>query len=218
MQATTSGLSTMPLMLGLIVAATISGRLVTRTGRYKPFMLTGMSVLLIGTFLMSQMSYHTSRLDLGWRMAILGIGLGPLQSLYGVAIQNAVPLNRIGVVTSANQFFRQIGSTVGVAIFGTLLTNNLNSKLSAWAVSKGLPPIDLSKLRSLSIDAQVHTGVMNIPEGIRVLIAEAVTHVFLLSIIVVVIALIATLMIPELPMRERSRVPPKDAVPADAHM
>src|SRR5580693_947844 len=217
-QATTSGLSTMPLMLGLIAAATISGRLVTRTGRYKPFMLTGMSVLLIGTFLMSQMSYHTSRLDLGWRMAILGIGLGPLQSLYGVAIQNAVPLNRIGVVTSANQFFRQIGSTVGVAIFGTLLTNNLNSKLSAWAASKGLPPIDLSKLRSLSIDAQVHAGVMNIPEGIRVLIADAVTHVFALSIIVVVIALIATMMIPELPMRERSRVPPKDAVPADAHM
>jgi hypothetical protein len=176
-------------------------------------------VLLIATFLMSQMSHHTSRLDLGWRMAILGIGLGPLQSLYGVAIQNAVPLNRIGVVTSANQFFRQIGSTVGVAVFGTLLTNNLNSKLSAWAASKGLPPIDLSKLRSLSIDAQVHAGAaMNIPEAIRILIADAVTHVFLLSIIVVVIALIATLMIPELPMRERSRVPPKDAVPADAHM
>src|SRR5271167_2666466 len=217
-QATTSGLSTMPLMLGLIVAATIAGRLVTRTGRYKPFMLAGMTVLLIGTYLLGQMSHHTTRLDLSWRMAILGIGLGPLQSLYGVAIQNAVPVNRIGVVTSANQFFRQIGSTVGVAIFGTLLTNNLNSKLSTWAVSKGLPPIDLSKLRSLSIDAQVHAGVMNIPDAIRILIADAVTHVFLLSIIVVVSALIATLMIPELPMRERSRVPPKDAVPADAHI
>ncbi len=217
-QATTSGLSTMPLMLGLIASATISGRLVTRTGRYKPFMLFGMSVLLVATFLMSQMTHQTTRLDLGWRMAILGIGLGPLQSLYGVAIQNAVPLNRIGVVTSANMFFRQIGSTVGVAIFGTLLTNNLNSKLSAWAASKGLPPFDLSKLRSLSIDAQVHAGVMNIPEAIRILIADAVTHVFLLSIIVVSIALLATLMIPELPMRERVRVPPKDAIPADAHM
>jgi EmrB/QacA subfamily drug resistance transporter len=217
-QATTSGLSTMPLMLGLIAAATISGRLVTRTGRYKPFMLFGMIVLFIATFLMSQMTHHTSRLDLGWRMAILGIGLGPLQSLYGVAIQNAVPLNRIGVVTSANQFFRQIGSTVGVAIFGTLLTNNLNSKLAAWAASKGLPPIDLSKLRSLSIDAQVHAGALKIPEAIQILIADAVTHVFLLSMFVVAIALIATLMIPELPMRERSRVPPKDAVPADAHL
>jgi EmrB/QacA subfamily drug resistance transporter len=217
-QATTSGLSTLPLMLGLIGAATISGRLVTRTGRYKPFMLFGMIVLLIATVLMSQMSHNTTRLDLGWRMAILGIGLGPLQSLYGVAIQNAVPLNRIGVVTSANQFFRQIGSTVGVAIFGTLLTNNLNTGLSRWAASEGLPALSLSKLRSLSVDAQVHSGVMNIPQAIRILIADAVTHVFLLSILVVLIALVATVMVPELPMRERSKVPPKDAVPADAHM
>jgi EmrB/QacA subfamily drug resistance transporter len=217
-QATTSGLSTLPLMVGLILAATLSGRLVTRTGRYKPFMLAGMSVLLIATFLMSLMTYHTSRLDLGWRMAVLGIGLGPLQSLYGVAIQNAVPINRIGVVTSANQFFRQIGSTVGVAIFGTLLTNDLNSKLTSWAVAAGIPSMNLSKLRSLSADAQLHSGVMNLPEAIRILIANSVTHVFLLSIIVVVVALAATLMIPDLPLRERPKVPPKEAIPADAHM
>jgi MFS family permease len=217
-EATTSGLSTLPLMLGLIVAATVSGRLVTRTGRYKPFMLFGMVVLLIATFLLSQMSHHTTRLDLGWRMAILGVGLGPLQSLYGVAIQNAVPVSRIGVVTSANAFFRQIGSTVGVAIFGTLLTNDLNGKLAAWAATKGLPAMDLSKLRSLSVESQVHSGVMNIPDAIRVLISDSVTHVFLLSIVVVLIALISTVMIPELPMRERSKVPPKGAVPNDAHM
>src|SRR5258708_17788347 len=217
-QATTSGLSTLPLMIGLIVAATVSGRLVTRTGRYNPFMLAGMSVLFIATFLMSQMTYHTTRVDLGWRMALLGIGLGPLQSLYSVAIQNAVPMNRIGVVTSANQFFRQIGSTVGVAIFGTLLTNNLNTKLMSWAAHQGMPSMNLSKLRSLSVDAQLHSGVMDLPEPIRILIADSVTHVFLLSIIVVVIALTATMMIPELPMRERPKGPPKDAVPAEAHV
>jgi EmrB/QacA subfamily drug resistance transporter len=217
-QATTSGLSTLPLMIALILSATVSGRLVTRTGRYKPFMLFGMAVLLVGTFLLSQMSHHTTRLDLAWRMAILGVGLGPLQSLYSVAIQNAVPMNRIGVVTSASQFFRQIGSTVGVAIFGTLLTNNLNSKLAAWSASMGMPSMSLSKLRSLSVDAQLHSGAMNLPDAIRVLIADAVTHVFLLSLFVVVIALGATLMIPELPMRERPKVPPKDAIPADAHV
>ena len=82
----------------------------------------------------------------------------------------------------------------------------------------GLPAMNLSKLRSLSVDAQIHSGVMNLPEAIRILIADSVTHVFLLSIIVVVIALGATLMIPELPMRERPKVPAKDALPADAHM
>jgi len=98
------------------------------------------------------------------------------------------------------------------------LTNDLNAKLSLWAASMGLPAINMSKLRSLSVDAQVHAGVMNVPEAIRILIANAVTHVIFLSIIVVIIAFSATLMIPELPMRERPKVPPKDALPADAHM
>jgi hypothetical protein len=151
-------------------------------------------------------------------MALLGIGLGPLQGLFNVAIQNAVPVNRIGVVTSANQFFRQIGSTVGVAVFGTLLTNSLNSKLNSWAASMGLPPLDLSKLRGESIDAQAHASSMSLPEPIRVLISDSVTHVFMLSLVVVASALIATVMIPELPMRERPKVAPKDALPADAHL
>jgi len=217
LKATTSGLSTLPLMIGLILAATIAGRLVTKTGRYKPFMLAGMLTVLIGTVLLSQMTQQTSRLDLAWRMALLGLGLGPLQSLYGVAVQNAVPLNRIGVVTSANQFFRQIGSTVGVAMFGTLLTTSLNAKLLAWSAGAGLPPLDLSKLRSLAVDAQVHSGVINVPQPIRILIANSVTHVFLLSLTVVVVALIATVMIPELPMRERLKTESKEAVPADTH-
>ncbi len=71
--------------------------------------------------------------------------------------------------------------------------------------------MNLSKLRGLSIDAQVHSGVMDLPVAIRMLIADSVTHVILLSMIVVAIALSATLMIPELPMRERPTVPPKDA-------
>ena len=217
-KATTSGLSTLPLMVGLILSATVSGRLVTRTGRYKPFMVAGTAVLLIGTFLLSRMGHNTSRLDLGWRMAILGIGLGPLQGLYSVAVQNAVPVTRIGVVTSASQFFRQIGATVGVAVFGTLLATNLNNKLAIWANAMGLPPLNLSQLRGQSIDAQTHSGAMNLPEPIRILISDSLTHVFLLSTIVVVIALLTTMMIPELPMRERPKLMPKEAVPVDAHV
>lgn len=210
--ATTSGLSTMPLMIGLILSATISGRLVTKTGRYKPFMLGGIVVLFIGTWLLSTMAVHTTRLDLAWRMFVLGVGLGPLQSLYGLAIQNASPMNRIGVVTSANQFFRQIGSTVGVAVFGTLLTNGLNAKLSAIA-----PGLDLSQLRSMSIPGASAAGAM--PEPIKVAIASSVTHVFTLSLIVVFLAAIATVMIPEVPMRPRATPKTDDEIiPAEAHV
>src|SRR5205809_2422663 len=100
-QATTSGLSTVPLMAGLMGSAILSGRLVTRTGKYKPFMYGGAIITAIGIYLLSQMTAETSRPDLGWRMFVLGVGLGPGQSLFNLAIQNAAPMNRLGVVTSA---------------------------------------------------------------------------------------------------------------------
>jgi len=153
------------------------------------------------------MTPDTGRLDIAWRMAVLGLGLGPLQSLFGIAIQNAVPMNRIGVVTSANQFFRQIGSTVGVAVFGTLLTNGLNAKLQVYAAANSLPALDLAALRNLSAEAQARSGAMSLPADVQVVIANSVTHVVLLSLIVVAISFVATLMIPELPMRERNAPP-----------
>jgi EmrB/QacA subfamily drug resistance transporter len=218
LHATSSGLSTLPLMGGLIISATVTGRIVTKTGRYKPVLVAGVAMLFVSTLLLGLMGYRTTTLDLIWRMTLLGVGLGPLQGTYGIAIQNAVPLERIGVVTSAHQFFRQIGSTVGVAVFGTLLTNGLNANLKAWSASTGAPPLDLSKLRSLSADAQAHASGIIIPEPIRKLIAESVTHVFLLSLLVVMLALIATVLIPELPMRGRAKPSPEDAVSAETHL
>ena len=207
--ATTSGLSTLPLMLGLIFAAAISGRLVSKTGRYKPFMLFGMAGLFIGTLLLSRMSHHTTRFDLGWRMLVLGIGLGPLQSLYGLAIQNAVPPGQIGAVTGANQFFRQIGSTIGVAIFGALLTSNLNAKLSAL-----MPGANLSKLRSM---AAVSTHAkLALPEPVMSIIADSVVGVIGLGLFIVVISFLATMMIPELPMRDMAAIAKKMAAEGDA--
>jgi EmrB/QacA subfamily drug resistance transporter len=217
--ATVSGLSTLPLTLGLVAGATIAGRLVARTGRYKPFMLGGLFLLFAGALLLSQMHQHTSRIDLLWRLAIMGLGLGPLQSIFGLAIQNAVPPNRIGVVTSANQFFRQIGSTVGVAVFGAVLTGDLNGRLGTYAAANGLPPLNLSALRGLSAEAQSHAGAMALPAPIQAIIAGSVTHVFLLSLIVIAISFCATLMIPELPMRERPKTQPKqEVISADAHL
>jgi EmrB/QacA subfamily drug resistance transporter len=215
LSATVSGLSILPLMFGLILSSTVSGRLVTRSGRYKPYLVGGMVLLLIGTCFMSVMNYRTGHLDLGWRMALYGLGLGPLQGLFSLAIQNAVPVSRIGVGTSASQFFRQIGSTVGIAIFGTLLTSDLDGKLLQWSRSTGQAPLSLSHLRGLSIEAQASAGTIDLPEPVRILISNSVTHVIALSLVVVVLALLTTLAIPEVPLRERSRVESGDPVPAD---
>ncbi len=217
-KATTSGLATLPLMLGLVFGAAMSGRLATKYGRYKPFLIGGITLVFLGALLLSLMTQETSRLDLAWRMAVLGLGLGPLQSLFGIAVQNAAPLNRMGVVTSANQFFRQIGSTVGVAVFGTLLTGGLNAKLGAYAAAHHMPALNLSALRGLSAEAQANSGGMTLPQPIQALIADSVTHVFLLSLIVIAIAAFATLMVPEIPMRDRKGTPPKDALPPEVHV
>ena len=217
-EATTSGLAMMPLTIALVFGAAVSGRLVTKYGRYKPYLIAGVATVFVGALLIGTMGPQTGRLDIAWRMAVLGLGLGPLQSLFGIAIQNAVPMNRIGVVTSANQFFRQIGSTVGVAVFGTLLTNGLNGRLRDYTTAHGLPPMDLAALRSLSAEAQARSGAMSLPAEVQAIIANSVTHVVLLSLVVVAVSFVATLMIPELPMRDRRGPPPKDAVPADAHV
>jgi hypothetical protein len=127
--ATQSGTSLLPLMGGLILSSIASGRFVTRTGRYKPFMIAGGIVLIIGVFTLTQIDANTTTADLAWRLAITGIGLGPAQTLFNMVIQNAAPMSELGSATGMGQFARQIGSTVGVAIFGTFLTHSLTDEL-----------------------------------------------------------------------------------------
>lgn len=153
--ATNSGLAFLPLMLGVIVGSTASGNLVTRFGRYKPIMICGGVILLIGVLLIWRIGPQTTRLDLSWRMLILGAGLGPAQSLYNLVVQNAVPPTQIGVATSSSQFFRQIGSTIGVAIFGALLTQNLTHEMSLR-----LPLVPGMTDRKVDL-AELQAGAMN---------------------------------------------------------
>jgi hypothetical protein len=205
-QATTSGLSTVPLMAGLMGSAIISGRLVTRTGKYKPFMYGGAIITGIGIYFLSQMTAETSRPDLGWRMFVLGVGLGPGQSLFNLAIQNAAPINRLGVVTSASQFFRQIGATIGIAVFGTLFTNNLNHKLAESPMGKLIPNLDIGKLQAFAAQAASSGkgGHMALPPEMKTIITTSITDVFFLGIFLVIAAFIVIIFIPHLPMRDRA--------------
>lgn len=151
--ATHSGLSMLPLMAGLILASVTSGQLVSRTGRYKSYMVVGAATLALGMFLLSRIKADTSTFDLGWRMFVVGLGLGPSQSLYNLAVQNAVDPGRMGVATSSSQFFRQIGSTLGVAIFGTLLTHHLATELPRYlphVAGMAAPQANLGELRAAS--------------------------------------------------------------------
>ena len=192
--ATTSGLAILPLMAGLIVSSTVAGQLVSRMGRYKPFMIAGAVLLMIGVWLLSRVTAHTTLPDLCWRMAIVGLGLGPGQSLFGLASQNAVEPRDIGVATSSNQFFRQIGSTIGVALFGALLTHRLA------VLGQGA---DLGALQGMALKATATGGGHHADPALAVALTHAITGVFGAGLVVIGAGLLVILTIPEVPLRSR---------------
>lgn len=165
--ATQSGVALLPLMAGMIVSSTICGRLVTRFGRYKPFMVIGAILLFVGVLALTGIGPDTSNRDLAWRLAITGIGLGPAQNLFSLVIQNAVPITELGTATAMSQFSRQIGSTVGVALFGTFLTHGLTDELPKHVPllpGQTAHVIDLEHAQSQAMDvdrirANVHEAI-----------------------------------------------------------
>lgn len=127
--ATQSGIALLPLMSALIFSSILSGRMVTRTGHYKWLMIAGGVILLAGVWSLTGIGPDTTQGDLAWRLALTGLGLGPAQTLFSLVIQNAAPSSEVGVATSMTQFSRQMGSTVGVALFGVFLTQSLTVEL-----------------------------------------------------------------------------------------
>jgi len=128
--ATKAGISLIPLSLGLVTSSIVSGQLVSRFGHYKRWMLGGVLLLIVGVFLLSSLSLSTTYLQVLVYMTICGLGIGPSMPLYTLAIQNAVDPREIGQATSASQFFRQIGASLGIAILGTVLAYSLTMSFS----------------------------------------------------------------------------------------
>ena len=216
--ATTSGLAMMPLTVGLIMAATASGFLVNRLGRYKVVMVSGAALTTLAAFLLSQTPSDASLFDLMWRVTLLGLGLGPAQSVFNLATQNAVPREQLGVATSAGQFFRQVGSTVGVAVFGAVLTHNLAAPLAhrssaePTAQVRTLSLADLEKL-ALSSRVQAQPGAPTaaaVDPAVRETVTSAILGVIFAGFIVCLLGFTATLLVPDLPLTPRPK-------PVDGH-
>lgn len=129
--ATEAGSAQIPLMLSFVVGSILSSQLVSRTGRYKPFILVGFAVMLIGFFLMTQLTVDSKSRDVVWRMIVLGIGLGPTLPLLNLAMQNAVSYQYMGTAVANRQFFQQLGQAIGAAIFGVILTTTLTAQINS---------------------------------------------------------------------------------------
>jgi EmrB/QacA subfamily drug resistance transporter len=145
LSATASGYRTWPLMLGLILSSTVSGILVSRTGKYKVILLGSVATLTLGMFLLTRLQVSTGYWTLSLWMLIAGLGVGPSFSVTTVAMQNAVPIRRIGVATSNLTFFRQIGGSVGLAIAGSLFASTFATQLPTQLASAGVPAAVVSQ-------------------------------------------------------------------------
>jgi EmrB/QacA subfamily drug resistance transporter len=127
---TSSGLRLLPLMAGLLVAAVASGRVISRIGRYKMFPIAGTAVLVVGMFLLSRLGVGTAPWLASVYMVVVGVGIGLVMQVLVLVVQNDVRPAEIGVATSTATFFRSVGGSFGVAIFGTIFATRLADQLS----------------------------------------------------------------------------------------
>ncbi|GGF17719.1 MDR family MFS transporter [Subtercola lobariae] len=127
---TVSGLQMLPLMAGLLLTSTLSGQLISRTGRYKIFPIVGSFLMAVGLFLLSTMGVDTSIFAASIYMLVFGLGLGMIMQVLTIVVQNVVDYEDLGAATSGVSFFRSMGSVVGVAIFGTVYANRLDDNLA----------------------------------------------------------------------------------------
>jgi EmrB/QacA subfamily drug resistance transporter len=126
-----AGLLMLPFVLGLMSAAIISGQIISRTGRYRTFPIMGAVLMVIGLFLLSRVHYDTSLIVIMLFMLITGYGLGNTMQPLMLAVQNSVAPRDIGVATASSTFFRQIGGTLGVAVFLSILFSTVGDKIAA---------------------------------------------------------------------------------------
>jgi EmrB/QacA subfamily drug resistance transporter len=139
MGATESGLNLLPLVMALIVGATISGQVVARTGRYKVVILGAMIILAAGLFLMTGLRADTDIHVLWVWMIVTGVGVGPSFAVFTALVQNSVKPAIVGAATASLTFFQQIGGTIGLTIASTLLADSLVKELPGRLVANGLP-------------------------------------------------------------------------------
>jgi MFS family permease len=204
---TNSGAVLIPLTTSMIVVSIVVGRLITRTGRYKAFMLAGLLIMGAGYFLLTRLGYGSTQTELTLDMIVVGLGLGAVLLSYTLVVQNATSREDLGVATSTTQLSRSLGATLGTAIFGTIMTNGIKTE-----IPKHLPPQVLEGPQAAKLSEGGGVGTVldpntlgQLPEavatGIREGLAAAMHPVFVAGLPILAIALVATFFIKELPLR-----------------
>jgi EmrB/QacA subfamily drug resistance transporter len=231
--ATNSGQLLTPMMLGLIVASTLVGQLMVRIRLYRFLGTAGVAVMLVGMWLLSQVTVSTSRLEVVRDIVIVGAGLGSTFPLYLTAVQSALPRNFLGVASSQVQFWRQIGGTIGTAVLGSVLSQRLPVHITEQVAALHLPaqaarlvsgggsspqtlfdPAQIAASRAKAASALGSQGAAifdQVLHAVRVALASTLHEVFLYGGSVLIVALVASVFLKDVPLRARQPAGDEDA-------
>jgi EmrB/QacA subfamily drug resistance transporter len=195
---TSSGLQLTPMMAGLLVTSIVSGRLISRFGRYKPFPVAGTAVATIGMVLLSRLDLSSTTAYTSLAMVVLGLGLGAVMQVLVLAVQNAVDYRNMGVATAGSLLFRQIGGSIGIAVFGAIFSNRLHGELASQLppgvhVPKTVSPALIRHLPPAAHTAYVHA------------VAAALHPVFVVASVIAGVSFLLTWLLREVPLRSSTR-------------
>ncbi|MFF5990767.1 MFS transporter [Prauserella flavalba] len=182
---THAGLMTLPMVLGLFLSSTISGQIVSRIGRTKPFLIGGSVLLVTALFLLSTIDHTTNLTLMGCYLALMGIGVGALMQNLVLVAQNTVGMRDIGSSTAVVTFFRTLGGSAGVSALGAVLAN----EVSGGNGGAGGGSLDLAALPP------------EVREAVRAAYGDGTGTIFLISAIIAVVTLLAVLFLKETPLR-----------------
>jgi len=206
---TASGLLTLPMMVGLLLTSIGSGRLITRTGRYKIYPLIGLVLVAIGLFLMSHLDVHTSLVVMGAFIFIVGAGIGLVMQVLVLAAQNSVSQQDLGVATSGATFFRSLGGAIGVSALGALLTHRLLVTIPARLVAAGVPVGKTTGATGAAIKLGSPAAIGKLLEPMHGAVvggfADALHTVFLTGVPITAVAFVIFMFLREIPLRQAIR-------------
>lgn len=194
--ATTSGLRTLPMVVGMLITSTGSGTLVGRTGRYKVFPVVGTALMALAFLLMSRMEPSTSALIQSLYLVVLGAGIGLSMQVLVLIVQNTSNFEDLGVATSGVTFFRTIGSSFGAAIFGSLFVNFLDRRIGPALAASGVPP------SAVSSPGALHRQPHDVAAPIVAAYAQSLTEVFFWAAPVALVGFVLALFLREVPLRD----------------
>ncbi|MCZ7475314.1 MULTISPECIES: MDR family MFS transporter [unclassified Micromonospora] len=212
---TEAGLLTIPMMAGVLISSIVAGRMITATGRIKPYIVFGAVVLVIGFAMLGTIDHETSLVFVGIAMFIVGVGVGMTMQNLVLAVQNTVALKDIGAASASVAFFRSLGGTIGVSVLGAVLARRVSDRITHDLAAAGIPTTGGGGGSTLNLDA--------LPEPVRQIVraayGDATGHIFLISAAIAVVGIVAALLLRPVTLRSSLDLPDTGrsvAVGADA--